>query len=151
MTYRIREVQKHGTNAKPLATQIHFDSLPKMIEDSFGIPAAFVYAHGKCESGLDSTKLCAPNNFFGIKKGDADVPYHRACKTCTKWRVYGSAKDGFIGYANYLKDSMSFLWRSCKKDADCWCKKLANSNYCPGDSLHKVEYYHKLKSHVHQW
>ncbi|MFZ5805691.1 MAG: glycoside hydrolase family 73 protein [Verrucomicrobiota bacterium] len=114
-----------------------------LVQITYGIPASAVMAMSIYESAYGKSSLSENyHNYFGIKAFD-DWKGARAVSMPTKdsgvattadFRAYRSLREGFLGYAQFIKDSDRYQRAFRAKNGVQFVSALLRSGYCPDSS-----------------
>jgi flagellum-specific peptidoglycan hydrolase FlgJ len=126
------------------------------IQVEAGIPASACIAQAIYESGYGSSELAKEsNNFFGIKAfanwgGErVNMPTKDSgVSTTAHFRVYADAKEGFNGYAQFLKSSSRYDRAFQAGNGEQFVAEVLRAGYCPDpdylDRIREIMRRHKL-------
>jgi flagellar protein FlgJ len=127
------------------------------IQITYGIPASAVLAQAIYESGYGRSMLAMQyHNYFGIKafntwdgmRAKAMPTKDLGVATTADFRAYKTMRDGFIGYAEFLKETGRYDNAFHTQSGLEFIQKILADGYCPDesylDNIRRIMERHKL-------
>ncbi|MFH1066919.1 MAG: glucosaminidase domain-containing protein [bacterium] len=140
-----RKISKVLDSAPARHRKFFEEALPEamQVQIMYGIPASAVVAMSIYESAYGRSSLAKDyHNYFGIKafsnwhgpKASSVPTRDEGVPTTADFRAYSNMHDGFLGYAQFLKESGRYDHAFKTKSGAQFVATILKAGYCPDSS-----------------